>query len=282
MISTSNVPISGVAAVDNLLRAATNLSISDHSSCPQKSTVKQPHAPSQGCAIPVKRSSMKSRSNPQRRRRNVQFPQRQSRLALVEDRESLLKSLDGDSETTATTSLSSSSRTEQQPPQEEASYLEIHHPGPDIDLLIANRKDLWYQQEELKHMKRKALVVSKEAQRYGLGSILTNTYGNHNHHPHNQQTASGGGTSSSPSSASCSNSDDPAAGSLNSDTQQALNTWSRNGNSRRGLERWINDEYAAKRSDIRKRTIQSVLRAQAKMRESALAPGVQQNCDLKN
>lgn len=118
---------------------------------------------------------------------------------------------------------------------EEDHHMHLFHEGPDVDILAANRRDIWYQYEELKHIKRKALVLSKEAQRYGLGSILTNTYGK-------------------PSD----------------ETQEALQTWVRNASSRRGLERWINDEYAAKRSDIRKRTIQSVLRAQMKMQESAV------------
>lgn len=119
-------------------------------------------------------------------------------------------------------------------PAEEA--LHRYHEGPDVDILAACRRDIWYQYEELKHIKRKALVLSKEAQRYGLGSVLTNTYGN-----------------------------------TSTETQAALQTWVCNASSRRGLERWINDEYAAKRSDIRKRTIQSVLRAQCKMQESAIA-----------
>eukprot|EP00977_Amphora_coffeiformis_P007429 scaffold1605_cov158-Amphora_coffeaeformis.AAC.12 len=113
--------------------------------------------------------------------------------------------------------------------------LHLYHEGPDVDILAANRRDIWYQYEELKHIKRKALVLSKEAQRYGLGSILTNTYGK-----------------------------------ASTENAEALHTWVRNASSRRGLERWINDEYAAKRGDIRKRTIQSVLRAQHKMQESAI------------
>lgn len=113
--------------------------------------------------------------------------------------------------------------------------LHRYHEGPDVDILAANRRDIWYQYEELKHIKRKALVLSKEAQRYGLGSILTNTYGK-----------------------------------ASTENAEALHTWVRNASSRRGLERWINDEYAAKRGDIRKRTIQSVLRAQHKMHESAI------------
>lgn len=113
--------------------------------------------------------------------------------------------------------------------------LAIFHEGADIDELAENRGLVWYQYDELKNIKRKALQISKEAQRHGLGAVLTNTYGK-----------------------KC------------EETQEALNTWARNGSSRRGLERWINDEYAAKRSDIRKRTIQSVVRAQAKMKDSEL------------
>ena len=119
---------------------------------------------------------------------------------------------------------------------EDEDKLHRYHEGPDVDILAANRKDIWYQYEELKHIKRKALVLSKEAQRYGLGSILTNTYGK-----------------------------------TSDETRDALHTWVRNASSRRGLERWINDEYAAKRGDIRKRTIQSVLRAQLKMQESSIS-----------
>lgn len=135
---------------------------------------------------------------------------------------------------------STKSRTRTSPLQRSVKFpdddqLHRYHEGPDVDLLAANRRDIWYQYEELKHIKRKALVLSKEAQRYGLGSILTNTYGK-----------------------------------TSEETQEALQTWVRNASSRRGLERWINDEYAAKRSDIRKRTIQSVLRAQMKMQESSI------------
>jgi hypothetical protein len=115
----------------------------------------------------------------------------------------------------------------------------VYHEGAVMDIAEICKADIWYQHVEMSHMKRKAVLVSKEANRYGFGSLLTNTYGK-----------------------SC------------QATQDALNTWSRSGNSRRGLERWINDEYAAKRADIRRRTIQSVLRAQDKMREEKLTePG---------
>jgi hypothetical protein len=111
----------------------------------------------------------------------------------------------------------------------------VYHEGAVMDIEEICKSDIWYQHADMTHMKRKAVLVSKEANRYGFGSLLTNTYGK-----------------------------------TGDATQDALNTWSRNGNSRRGLERWINDEYAAKRADIRRRTIQSVLRAQDKMMEENL------------
>lgn len=110
-----------------------------------------------------------------------------------------------------------------------------YHEGAMMDLEGVKHFDIWYQLPDMQNMKRKALATSREAQKYGFGSLLTNTYGR-----------------------SC------------AETQKAVNTWVVNGNSRRGLERFINDEYSAKRSDIRKRTIHSVLRAQARIREEGI------------
>ena len=101
-----------------------------------------------------------------------------------------------------------------------------------MDVEEVCESDIWYQHDDMSHMKQNAVLISKEAIRYGFGSLLRNTYGK-----------------------PC-----PA-------TQDALNTWSRNGDSRRGLERWINGEYAARKAVIIRRTIQSVLRAQDKMRK---------------
>ena len=110
-----------------------------------------------------------------------------------------------------------------------------YHAGAVMDMESACQKEIWYQHTDLAHIKKKAVAVSREAQRFGLGNLLTNTYGK------------------------------------NCDaTQEAINSWTRNANARRGLERWINNEYAATRSDIRKRTIKSVLRAQRKMREEGV------------
>ena len=114
------------------------------------------------------------------------------------------------------------------------SQLTTHHPGADVAELAAYRPHIWYQYEELKSMKRTALALAKEAQRLSQGSLLTHTYGR----------------ATSP------------------DSQHALVAWACLGQTRRGLERWINEEYAAKRSDIRQRTIQSVIRAQAKLKEN--------------
>ena len=104
-----------------------------------------------------------------------------------------------------------------------------------MDMEEARRNDIWYEHTHLYSMKRTAMNVAQEAMKYGLGSVLTNTYGK-----------------------SCDR------------TQTAIDAWARNGNNRRGLERWVNNEYAAKRSDIRRRTIKSVLRAQRKMREEGV------------
>jgi hypothetical protein len=111
----------------------------------------------------------------------------------------------------------------------------VYHGGAVMDVEEVCESNIWYQRADMKNTKRNAVLVSKKANRYGFGSLLTNTYGK-----------------------PC-----PA-------TQDALNTWSRNGNSRRGLERFINSEYSAQRDDIRRRTIQSVLRAQEKMRDENL------------
>lgn len=109
-----------------------------------------------------------------------------------------------------------------------------HTKGAILDV-VDSTGDIWYQHAELVYVKRKAQAVAREAIRYGFGTLLSNTYGR-----------------------------------ASEDVQESLNTWSRSGQSRRGLERWINNEYSAKRSDIKRRTIHSVLRAQAKMKEEGL------------
>lgn len=137
-----------------------------------------------------------------------------------------------DSSNNATTKTSESSPEKRSVCFVDAAKLCVYHAGAVLDEVELSRKDIWFQQADLAQIKRKAMVISREAHRYGFGSLLTNTYGN-----------------------------------AGEETQDALNTWCRNANARRGLERWINDEYSAKRSDLRKRTIQSVLRAQNKMRQ---------------
>jgi hypothetical protein len=112
-----------------------------------------------------------------------------------------------------------------------------YHCGAVMDFDDAIPSDIWYQANDLQQMKRKAMAVAKEANRYGLGTLLTNTYG-------------------------CTNL---------KEGQASLTTWSTNGSSRRGLERFINDEYSMKRSEIRKKTIKSVLRAQRKMKEQGVS-----------
>lgn len=111
----------------------------------------------------------------------------------------------------------------------------VYHEGAVMDSDEVCKSDIWYQQTVMSRMKSDAVLVGKDGNRYGFDSLLTNTYGK-----------------------TC-----PA-------TQDALNIWSREGGSRRGLERWINSEYDTKRADIIRRTIRSVLRAQDRMREQRL------------
>jgi hypothetical protein len=112
----------------------------------------------------------------------------------------------------------------------------VYHEGAVMDIEEICKLDIWYHHTDMDRMKRRAVRLCQETRRRCIfGSLLTNTYGK-----------------------SC------------DATQDALNTWSRNRNSKRGLERWMNDEYAARRTDIRRRTVQSVLRAQDRMREESL------------
>jgi hypothetical protein len=112
----------------------------------------------------------------------------------------------------------------------------VYHEGAIMDIEEICNFDIWYHHTEMDRMKRRAIRLCQETRRRCIfGSLLTNTYGK-----------------------SC------------DATQDALNAWSRNIHSKRGLERWMNDEYAARRADIRRRAVHSVLRAQDKMREESL------------
>lgn len=111
----------------------------------------------------------------------------------------------------------------------------VYHPGAVLDIEGVTSVELWFQYSDLQRSKRKALVLAKEAGQYGLGSLLTNTYG---------KTDTG--------------------------TMEAITAWAVSSAARRGLERFINKEYAAKRIDIRRRTIKSVITAQRKMREEGI------------
>jgi hypothetical protein len=111
----------------------------------------------------------------------------------------------------------------------------IYHAGAVLDMSDVDAADLWYQVADLLRIKRKALVLSKQAVPYGMGSLLTNTYGK-----------------------------------TDTDTMEAIIAWAMSCDARRGLERFLNKEYAAKRIDIRRRTIQSVLTAQRKLREEGI------------
>jgi len=99
-----------------------------------------------------------------------------------------------------------------------------------MDFTEIEQGDVWFLQSDLSSIKHKAMALAKESSQFGLGSLLSNVYGKNDE-----------------------------------DTQHALNRWACHGSSRRGLERWINRSYCQKRSDIRRRTIKSLVRAQRKM-----------------
>lgn len=111
----------------------------------------------------------------------------------------------------------------------------IYHSGAVLDTEGVASVDLWYQYADLQRIKRKALVLTKESGYYGLCSYLTNTYGK-----------------------------------TDTVTMEAIITWAISCAARRGLERFLNQEYAAKRYDIRRRTIKSVLTAQRKLQEEGI------------
>lgn len=116
-----------------------------------------------------------------------------------------------------------------------AKELCVYHQGAVLDIEDVLSAELWYQVTDLQRIKRKAMVQANEAGQYGLGSLLTNTYGK-----------------------------------TDTDTMEAIVTWVASCAARRGLERFLNKEYAAKRCDIRRRTIKSVLTAQRKMLEEGI------------
>jgi hypothetical protein len=102
--------------------------------------------------------------------------------------------------------------------------------GTALDHVEADKNDIWYHQGDMKQIKEAAFLLARQAGRYGVGSLLSNTYGN----------------------------DDLAA-------MSAIQAWVNACAERRGLERFHCRHYAKRRLDIRRKTILSVLKAQHRM-----------------
>lgn len=90
---------------------------------------------------------------------------------------------------------------------------------------------VWYHPQELRTIKKEALQSCRDAQRFGLGGLLTEIY--------------------------CTG---------HKETQDRLNYWCRMGSSVRGLERFANGDFNARRSAYRKRAVVSVVRAQEELK----------------
>jgi hypothetical protein len=116
-----------------------------------------------------------------------------------------------------------------------AEQLYVKHEGAVLDVDGVESTELWFQNAELKQVKQRAMALSREAGQLGLNSLLTNTYGR-----------------------------------TDADTIDAIISWGLRCGARRGLERFADRDYSLKRSDIRSRTIKSVLKAQKKLRQDGV------------
>lgn len=100
-----------------------------------------------------------------------------------------------------------------------------------LSVLPEVRAEIWYHPQELKKIKRDALVACRDAQRFGLSGILAEVYGT-----------------------------------SRKDTQDRLNYWCLMGSSVRGLERFTNEELNVSRSTFRKHAVTSVVQAQEQLK----------------
>jgi hypothetical protein len=116
-----------------------------------------------------------------------------------------------------------------------ASDLCAYHAGAVLDMDDVQEVDLWYQMDELKQIKRQALIVSRDETTMYLTPLLSNTYGK-----------------------------------CDARTVNSINSWVLSCDARRGLERFVNKDYGAKRTDARSRNIQIVLTAQHKMQKEGI------------
>jgi hypothetical protein len=104
-----------------------------------------------------------------------------------------------------------------------------------MDMECVVESDLWYQSDELKKIKRQAIVLSRDECANYLGPLLSNTYGK-----------------------------------TSLRAENAIHSWVMSCVSRRGLERFVSKDYSMKRSDSRMRNMQVVLTAQHKMKTEGL------------
>lgn len=102
--------------------------------------------------------------------------------------------------------------------------------GTALDHAEATKGNIWYKQSDMKQIKEGAFMLARQAGKYGIGSLLGNTYGK----------------------------DDPKS-------VDAVQAWAIACGERRGLERFHCRHYAKKRMEIRRKTIFSVLKAQRRM-----------------
>jgi hypothetical protein len=116
-----------------------------------------------------------------------------------------------------------------------SSALCTYHVGAVLDIESVVECDLWYQVDELKKIKRHALILSRDECAKYLCPLLSNIYGR-----------------------------------IDTRSENAVSSWVVLCDSRRGLERFINKDYSMKRSEIRLRNMQVILTAQRKMQKEGL------------
>lgn len=106
---------------------------------------------------------------------------------------------------------------------------EVFH-GTALDHAEFEKSKVWYQQSDMKQIKEEAFQLARQAGKYGIGSLLVDTYGKDDH-----------------------------------TSVEAVHAWAIACGGRRGLERFHCRHYAKKRMEIRRKTIIAVLKAQHRM-----------------
>lgn len=129
---------------------------------------------------------------------------------------------------TATTTMASSSGYKSVRFAREADLCR-YQKGP-RNLTFEMIRELWFQPEDFEGFKISARQSSDNAIKKGLSAYIKRTYG-----------------------------------STDGRTQEMLNLWTRCSDTRRGLERFINQEYAQKRVQVRQTTVRAVLYTQGRL-----------------